>query len=246
MNELNEQKKQALVEHLIELRNCLVKSFIGWIIGAILSYIFAEYIINFLLLPLYKIIPKESTVFFRTFPEVFAVYIKFSIIVGFVISSPYIFYQIWNFISPGLYQHEKKWVKSALFLTCFSFLIGDLIAYFLFLPYILKFLYSFGEKFLIFKPFLKEYISFVLKTFIFFGLFFQLPAFLFLLSKLDLVNSSQLKKFRPYAIIFFFFLAAIATSGIDPLNQILLALPLTLLYEVGIILVKFGEIKIGG
>ncbi len=243
MNKSNEEKKQALVEHLIELRSCLIKSFIGWTIGAIIAYIFAEHIINFLLLPLYKIIPKGITVFFRTFPEVFAVYIKLSIIMGFIISSPYIFYQIWSFISPGLYQHEKKWVKSAIFLTCFSFLIGDLIAYFLFLPYILKFFYSFGEKFLIFKPFLKEYISFVLKIFILFGIFFQLPAFLFLLSKLDLVNSAQLKNFRPYAIIFFFFIAAIVTSGSDPLNQIILALPLTLLYEVGIILVRFGEIK---
>ncbi len=243
---IEEQKKQNIVDHLIELRSCLIKSFVGWVIGAVISYFLAEHIINFLLFPLYKVISPQSKVFFRIFPEVFIAYIKLSIIVGFIISSPYIFYQIWLFIAPGLYPHEKKWVKSALFLTCFSFLIGDLLAYFIFLPAILKFLYSFGEKFLIFKPFLSDYISFVLKIFIIFGVLFQIPSLLFLLSKLDLVNSSQLKNFRPYAIILSFFIAAILTSGIDPLNQILLAIPLTLLYEVGIILVKLGEIRKGG
>ncbi|PMP66636.1 MAG: twin-arginine translocase subunit TatC [Thermodesulfobacterium geofontis] len=243
---IEEQKKQNIVDHLIELRSCLIKSFVGWVIGAVISYFLAEHIINFLLFPLYKVISPQSKVFFRIFPEVFIAYIKLSIIVGFIISSPYIFYQIWLFIAPGLYPHEKKWVKSALFLTCFSFLIGDLLAYFIFLPAILKFLYSFGEKFLVFKPFLSDYISFVLKIFIIFGVLFQIPSLLFLLSKLDLVNSSQLKNFRPYAIILSFFIAAILTSGIDPLNQILLAIPLTLLYEVGIILVKLGEIRKGG
>ncbi len=243
---IEEDKKQRLVDHLLELRSCLIKSFIGWVIGAIISYIFAEHIINFLLVPLYKAVSPHSKVFFRIFPEVFIAYVKLAIIVGFIISSPYIFYQIWLFIAPGLYPHEKKWVKSAVFLTCFSFLIGDLMAYFIFLPAILKFLYSFGEKFLVFKPFLKEYISFVLKIFIIFGVLFQIPSFLFLLSKLNLVTSQQLKKFRPYAIILSFLIAAILTSGVDPLNQLLLAIPLTLLYEVGIILVRLGEFKKGG
>ncbi|MDF2954191.1 MAG: Twin-arginine protein secretion pathway component TatC [Thermodesulfobacterium sp.] len=247
MHELTEEyKKQTLVDHLIELRSCLIKSFIGWVVGAVISYLLAEHIINLLLLPLYKVVPLQSKVFFRIFPEVFLVYIKLSIIVGFIISSPYIFYQIWLFIAPGLYPHEKKWVKSVVFLTCFSFLIGDLLAYYIFLPAILKFLYSFGEKFLIFKPFLKEYISFVLKIFIIFGVLFQIPSSLFLLSKLDLVTSSQLKSFRPYAVILAFLIAAILTSGVDPLNQLLLAIPLTLLYEVGIILVKLSEFKKGG
>jgi sec-independent protein translocase protein TatC len=240
---IEEQNKQTLIDHLIELRSCLIKAFIGWVIGAIVSYFFAEHIINFLLFPLYKVISPQSKVFFRVFPEVFVVYIKLSIIVGFIISSPYIFYQIWLFVAPGLYPHEKKWVKSVVFLTCFSFLIGDLLAYYIFLPAILKFLYSFGERFLVFKPFLNEYISFALKIFIIFGVLFQIPSFLFLLSKLDLVTSEQLRNFRPYAIILSFFIAAILTSGFDPLNQILLAIPLTLLYEVGIFLVRLGEFK---
>ena len=99
---------------------------------------------------------------------------------------------------------------------------------------------------MVFKPFLTDYINFILKFFIISGILFQIPSFLLLLSKLDLVNTQQLKRFRPYAIISAFLLAAIFTGGADPLNQILLALPLTLLYEVGIILVKLNEIKSKG
>ncbi len=239
--EVLSDKKQPLTDHLIELRGCIIKAFVGWSISAVISYIFAEKIINFLVLPLEKV--ASSSVFFRTFPEVFSVYIKLSIIMGFIIGSPYIIYQLWSFIAPGLYPHEKKWVKSALVLTCFSFIIGDLVAYYIFLPFILKFFYSFGEKFLTFKPFLKEYISFSLKVFIIFGILFQIPSFLLMLSLFGIADYEKLKKFRPYAIILSFLISAILTSGADPLNQILLALPLTVLYEVGIILVRLSKFK---
>jgi len=238
-----EEVKQTFVEHLLELRGCLLRAFIGWSVFAIISYILSPKIIQVFLYPLFKAIPKENTIYFRAFPEVFTTYLKLSIIMGFILGSPYIFYQLWQFIAPGLYPHEQKWVKSAVFLTCFSFLIGDLLAYFLFLPYFLRFLYSFGERFLVFKPFLTEYINFILKFFIFVGTIFQLPAFLLLLSKFDIVSLEQLIRFRPYAIILAFVIAAVVTGGADPLTQILIALPLTLLYEVGIILVRTTQIK---
>ncbi len=241
---LSESNKQGFVEHLIELRSCLIKAFIGWVVGASITYILilSGKIINILLFPLYTAIPHQK-VFFKTFPEVFSVYIKLSIIGGFILGSPYIFYQLWSFIAPGLYPHEKKWVKSVVFLTCFAFLTGDIVAYFIFLPSILKFLYSFGERFLIFKPFLKDYINFCLKFFITFGLVFQIPSFLLLLCKLEIVSIQDLKRFRPYAVILSFLIAAVVTGGADPLNQILIAIPLTLLYEAGIILIKITSLK---
>jgi len=241
--EVCEEEKQSFVEHLLELRGCLLKAFLGWAVGAVIAYILSFKLIQVFLYPLFKAIPHENTIYFRTFPEVFSTYLKLAIIIGFILASPYIFYQLWQFIAPGLYPHEKKWVKSAVILTSFSFIIGDLVAYFLFLPYLLRFLYSFGERFLVFKPFLTEYINFLLKFFLFAGTIFQLPAFMLLLAKLDLVTIDQFKRFRPYAIILAFVIAAVVTGGTDPLTQILIALPLTLLYEVGIILIRISKIK---
>ncbi len=244
MNEASlEEKKQPFIEHLIELRSCLIKAFIGWVLVTILVYLYSDNILEFLINPLRPYLPPSQKVYFKTLPEVFSSEIKLSAILGFVIGSPFIFYQLWSFVAPGLYPHEKKWVKITVIFSSFSFLLGDLVAYYLFLPFILKFFYSFGEQFLVFKPYLKEYIDFLLKLFLIFGIFFQIPFVIFLLNKLEIVNLEQLKKFRPYAIILAFVFASIITAGGDPLYQILLALPLTVLYEIGIILIKLTTIR---
>ncbi len=238
-----EEKKQPFIEHLIELRSCLIKAFIGWIIASILVYLYSDSILEYLINPLRPYLPSTQKVYFKTLPEVFSNKIKLSIIMGFVMGSPFIFYQIWTFVAPGLYPHEKKWLKIIIIFSSFSFLIGDLFAYYLFLPFILKFFYSFGEKFLIFKPYLKEYIDFILKIFLIFGIFFQIPSVVFLLYKLDIASLENLKKFRPYVIILSFVFAGIITTGGDPLYQILLAIPLTILYEIGIILIKITHLR---
>ncbi|MFN3407078.1 MAG: twin-arginine translocase subunit TatC [Caldimicrobium sp.] len=238
MTEITTEKKQPFLEHLIELRSCIIKAFIGWVIASILVYIFSDQILEFIINPLRPYLGADHKVYFRGLPDVFSTQIKLSVILGFILGSPYIFYQIWTFIAPGLYDHEKKWLKQLVFLTSFFFLLGAGIAYFLFLPFLLKFFYSFGEKFLVYKPYLKEYISFLLKTLLLFGLFFQLPSILFTLSRLGIVTLDQLCKFRPYAIILNFIFASLITAGGDPIYQILIAIPLTILYEIGILLIK--------
>ncbi|MCS7199259.1 MAG: twin-arginine translocase subunit TatC [Caldimicrobium sp.] len=242
MPELSD-KKQPFIEHLLELRACLIKAFLGWIVSCIVVYIFTDQIIEFLINPLKPFLKEEAKVYFKTLPEVFANQIKISVILGFVIGSPYIIYQLWLFVAPGLYPQEKRWLKSALILSSFSFLIGAVTAFFLFLPFILKFLHSFGAQFLVFKPYLKEYINFLLKILVIFGIFFQVPSIIFLLYKMDIVSLEQLKRFRPYAIVLSFILASVITTGIDPLNQILLALPLTGLYEIGIMIIKIHNLR---
>jgi len=244
MNELQAtEKKQPFIEHLLELRSTLIKAFLGWTIASILIYLYSDQILEFLINPLRPYLPSSQKVYFKSLPEVFSNEIKVSVILGFIVGSPYIFYQLWSFIAPGLYPHEKKWLRSLIVFSSFSFLLGDLVAYFLFLPFILKFFYSFGEQFLVFKPYLKEYLDFLLKIFLTFGLFFQVPFAIVLIHKLGIVELSQLKKFRPYAIILSFVIASIITTGVDPLYQILLALPLTILYEVGIILIKIFSLR---
>ncbi|MGC8872238.1 MAG: twin-arginine translocase subunit TatC [Caldimicrobium sp.] len=238
-----EEKKQPFFEHLIELRACLIKAFIGWAITSVLVYLYSDNILEFLINPLRPYLPLSQKVYFKSLTEVFINEFKLSVIIGFIIGSPFIFYQLWTFIAPGLYPHEKKCIKLTVIISSFFFLLGDLVAYYLFLPFILKFFYSFGEKFLIFKPYLKEYMDFLLKIFFIFGIFFQIPSVIFLLNKLEIVSLEQLKKFRPYAIILSFIVSSLITTGGDPIYQILLALPLTFLYEVGIILTKLIPLR---
>lgn len=242
MSEGTLEKKQTFIEHLIELRSCLIKAFLGWVIASVLVYFYSDHILEFLIHPLRPYL-VEKKIFFKTLPEVFSNEIKIAVILGFIVGSPYIIYQLWSFIAPGLYPHEKKWLKGALFMSSFSFLLGDLFAFYIFLPFILKFFYSFGTQFLMFKPYLKEYINFLLKILLIFGLFFQTPSIIFFIQKLGIVTIEQLKGFRPYAIILSFILASIITAGADPIYQILLALPLTVLYEIGIILTKISKIR---
>jgi len=237
-----ESKKQPFIEHLIELRSCLIKAFVGWIICSVLVYIYSDKILEFLINPLRPYLTTQK-IYFKGLAEVFSNEIKISAILGFIIGSPYIIYQLWSFVAPGLYPHEKRWVKKIIFVSSFFFLLGDLLAYYLFLPFILNFFYSFGSQFLTFKPYLKEYIDFLLKIFIIFGIFFQIPAVIYILKSLEIVSLEDLKRFRPYAVILSFVIASILTSGSDPIYLILLALPLTFLYETGIILVKLTNIR---
>ncbi len=234
-----EDIKKPFWDHLIELRSRLIRSFLAWVLGSIICYIYSDKILSFLLIPLkFTLNVSETVVYFKTLPEVFALQIKLSIIVGFILTSPYIFYQMWLFVAPGLYLHEKNILKLILFLSSLSFLIGVSLSYYLFLPALIKYLYTFGENFLVFKPYLKEYVNFVLKFFLFVGLLFQLPTSIFILTKISIIEVETLKKIRPYVIIISFFLSAIFTSSPDPVYQILLGLSLTILYEVGILLAK--------
>ncbi len=245
MDEKDLEQKQSFFEHLIELRSCITKALIGWIISAVLVYLFADEILEFIINPLRPYLGKEEKIYFKGLADVFSTQIKLSAILGFIIGSPYIIYQMWVFVAPGLYPHEKRWLKKIILFTSFSFIIGALVAFYLFVPFLLKFFYSFGEKFLVFKPYLKEYISFLLNTLLLFGLFFQVPSIIFLLNKLDIVRIEQLTNFRPYAIILNFLFASLITTGVDPLYQILIALPLTILYEVGILLIKISNLRRG-
>jgi len=231
------EKKQPFWEHLIELRFRLIRAFVAWVLGSILAYIYSDDIISLLVKPLQKLLPpSQHLVYFKTLPEVFSVKIKLSLICGFFIGSPYIFYQIWMFVAPGLYPHEKKLAKLVFFLSSFAFLIGIFLAYFFLLPALIYYLFSFGERFLQFKPYLSEYINFILKLFVLIGASFQLPTALVVLTKLSIVSRETLKKIRPYAILASFLLSAFLTPSTDPVNQILLALTLTSLFELGIFL----------
>jgi sec-independent protein translocase protein TatC len=169
-----------------------------------------------------------------TYPaEAFFAHIKISIVAGLFLVSPYVFAQIWGFIAPGLYAHERKWmVPMALFSGMF-FSGGALFGYFQVFPYAFDFFAGFSNEGIQFVPKLNEYLSFCLKLLFAFGLVFELPLFIFFLARLGMASSSGLRKKRKYAILFAFVLSAVLTPP-DPFTQCLMAGPLIILYEVGI------------
>ncbi|WP_285907504.1 twin-arginine translocase subunit TatC [Pseudodesulfovibrio pelocollis] len=169
-----------------------------------------------------------------TYPaEAFFSYIKISIVAGLFLVSPYVFAQIWGFIAPGLYAHERKWMIPIAVISAAFFTSGALFGYFVVFPFGFEFFASFSTEGIQFTPKLNEYLSFCLKLLFAFGFVFELPLFIFFLARMGMVSSDGLRKKRKYAILVGFVLAAILTPP-DPFTQCLMAGPLIILYEVGI------------
>jgi len=169
-----------------------------------------------------------------TYPaEAFFAHIKISIVAGLFLVSPYVFAQIWGFIAPGLYAHERKWMVPMALVSALFFVSGALFGYFIVFPYGFEFFASFSTDGIVFTPKLNEYLSFCLKLLFAFGLVFELPLFIFFLARLGMVSSTGLRKKRKYAILVAFVVAAILTPP-DPFTQCLMAGPLIVLYELGI------------
>lgn len=169
-----------------------------------------------------------------TYPaEAFFSYIKISIVAGLFLVSPYVFAQIWGFIAPGLYTHERKWMIPMAMISAIFFTSGALFGYFIVFPFGFEFFASFSTEGIQFTPKLNEYLSFCLKLLFAFGFVFELPLFIFFLARMGMVSSEGLRKKRKYAILIGFVVAAILTPP-DPFTQCLMAGPLIFLYEVGI------------
>lgn len=169
-----------------------------------------------------------------TYPaEAFFSHIKIAIVAGLFLVSPYVFAQIWGFIAPGLYAHERKWMIPMALLSGMFFTGGALFGYFQVFPYAFDFFAGFSTEGISFTPKLNEYLSFCLKLLFAFGFVFELPLFIFFLARLGLASSTGLRKKRKYAILTGFIMAAVLTPP-DPFTQCLMAGPLIILYEVGI------------
>ncbi|MFH1915136.1 MAG: twin-arginine translocase subunit TatC [Pseudomonadota bacterium] len=169
-----------------------------------------------------------------TYPaEAFFSYIKISIVAGLFLVSPYVFAQIWGFIAPGLYAHERKWMIPIAVISAAFFTSGALFGYFVVFPFGFEFFASFSTEGIQFTPKLNEYLSFCLKLLFAFGFVFELPLFIFFMARMGMVSSDGLRKKRKYAILIGFVVAAILTPP-DPFTQCLMAGPLIILYEVGI------------
>jgi len=225
-----EEKDMGFLDHLEELRGRIIKSLFSIIVFSIVAYVFSERLLEFITGP----IPE---VYFMAPTEAFSTRIKISLIAGIIISVPVIFYHVWRFIAPGLFQKEIKMVLPFVLASTIFFLIGAVFCFFLVLPLSIKFLLGFGTEKL--KPMIqiKDYVSFVSYLILAFGAVFELPVVSYFLGKIGMITANTLRKGRRYAIAAILVLAAVITPP-DVFSQMMLAGPLYFLYEVSILVVK--------
>ena len=231
-------KKLPLTAHLEELRKRLIYSFLSVGVAFGISYAYIKEIVEILMRPLVRALPAGSSLVFTAVPEAFFTYLKAALLAGVFFSSPFILYQIWAFVSPGLYEREKKYIYPYLFVSTTFFVLGALFCYFIVFPVVFRFFLSFATKDIRPLPAIKEYLTFTIKLLLAFGLVFQWPALILFLSRMGVVSSKTLAKNRKYAILGIFVAAAVLTPP-DLVSQILLAGPLLVMYEGSIWMAKF-------
>ncbi|MGD9732410.1 MAG: twin-arginine translocase subunit TatC [Desulfamplus sp.] len=239
-----EEDKLPFTEHLSELRDRLIRCFIAVGVGFVISYFFKEKLFDILNAPLVKVMGVETKMIFTGLPEAFFTYMKLAFISGIVLATPVLFYEFWMFISPGLYRTEKKFLIPAILLSMIFFIIGSSFGYFIVFPYGFKFLLGFASANIMAMPSMKEYLAFSSKMLLAFGFVFELPLVLTLMARMGLVTVEFLKKNRKYAILIIFIVAALVTPGPDIISQLMMALPLMVLYEMSILGARvFGKKK---
>ncbi|MDQ7038443.1 MAG: twin-arginine translocase subunit TatC [Aquificota bacterium] len=231
-----------LTEHLRELRIRLLRSVLAFLIASGVSFYFARHIFEFLKIPVVKSYPQVDLITLSPTEPLF-ILIKISLMVGFIIASPVILFEIWRFVEPALYPHEKRLFLPLLISSILLFVSGGVFAYFVVLPLALKFLLGLGFSQLAATPYLSVnmYISFVLKMLIAFGIAFEMPVFLYMLQRAGIVSEDQLKRFRRYFIVVAFLIGALIAPDVS--TQILMAVPLLVLYEVSILLGRMARRK---
>ena len=241
---MDEDGKAPFTAHLEELRKRLITCFIAVGVGFVLSYGFKEKLFHILVQPLLRVMETDDKLIFTGLPEAFFTYLKVAFLSGLMLAAPVIIYQFWMFVAPGLYEKEKRALLPIIFLSSVFFIGGSLFGYFIVFPWGFKFFLGFATDYIRPLPSMKEYLSFSAKLLLAFGLVFELPLVLTFLAKLGLVSVDTLKKNRKYALLLFFAGAAILTPP-DVVTQIMMALPMMLLYEISILGARvFGKKKI--
>jgi len=231
---MDEDEKLPFTEHLDELRKRLIICLAAVGVGFVASYGFKEKLFIILTRPLIRVMPPGDKLIFTGLPEAFFTYLKVAFLSGLILAAPVIIYEFWMFVSPGLYRREKRILIPIVLLSTVFFVGGALFGYFVVFPYGFKFFMGFASDTIQPLPSMKEYLGFSSKLLLAFGLVFELPLAVTFLARLGIVSTPFLTKNRKYAILLFFTAAAILTPP-DVVTQIMMALPLMLLYEISIL-----------
>lgn len=229
-------------EHLGELRGRIIKALIGVLLGLFVCLIIVNSLVeNVLLIP-----AKHSHMDLQNlkpFGQVM-VYFQVALIGGIVLSLPNLFYQFWKFIAPALREREKKYITRIVTFSTGCFLLGVVFAYYVMLPMTLNFAVTFGSQTIRNQFSIDEYMDIILSVMLACGVIFELPMISFFLSKLGILTPKFMRKYRRHAIVIIMFVAAILSPGTDPVSQLILAVPLLVLYEISIIVSKFSVKKV--
>ena len=229
--------------HLVELRDRIIKASISVIVLFLGMVYWAPDIFQLLARPLLDVLPKGAHMIVTDVTGSFFVPIKVTLMAAFVLALPVVIYQVWAFVAPGLYQHEKKLVIPLVVSTYTLFLIGMAFAYLLVFPTVFSFMVSYNEPLgADMSTDIDKYLSFAMTTFLAFGFTFEVPVVVVVLVRLRMVKLEKLKEIRPYIIVGAFVVAAVVTPP-DVLSQLLLAIPLCVLYELGLLIARFYQPK---
>ncbi len=224
----------SFMSHLIELRDRLLRCVIALLLVFICLFPWARELYNFLAQPMLASLPAGGQLIATEVTAPFFVPVKVTMMAALVIALPYLLYQIWAFVAPGLYAHEKKLVVPLIVTSTLLFLCGMAFAYFLVFPVVFHFMVSVAPQGVAVMTDIGKYLDFVLTLFIAFGVTFEVPVAVVILVKMGMVSVAKLKEIRPYVIVGAFVIGAIFTPP-DVVSQIMLAVPLWILYEIGIL-----------
>jgi len=230
-----EGTEQPFVSHLVELRDRLVRAFIavGLVFGGLCLWPGPAGMYDLLAAPLVAQLPKGATLIATSVISPFIVPLKITLMASFLVALPVVLYQVWAFVAPGLYSHEKKLVLPLVVSSTLLFLLGVAFCYYFVFGQVFAFIQSFAPKSITAAPDIEAYLSFVLTMFIAFGAAFEVPVAVVVLARMGIVTVAQLKEWRGYFVVAAFVVAAIITPP-DVVSQLSLAIPMCLLYEVGI------------
>jgi sec-independent protein translocase protein TatC len=232
--------KMSFLEHLDELRKRLIYIVYSLIAGCVVAYIFIQRIFDFIMRPMQQMLPHDAPgagrLMYTAGAEPFMLYVKIGFIAGVFLSSPLILWQIWKFIAPGLYSHEKKFAIPFVGLSTVFFVTGGLFAHYVAFPWTWKFFISFSTDYMVFIPKVDEAFSLYTKMILGFGIIFEMPTLVFFLARMGVVTGGFLLKYFKYAFLIIFIVAAVISPGTDMMSQVIMAVPMLGLYIISIVI----------
>lgn len=231
------EAQETFISHLVELRDRMLRAIIAFGVVFVCLMPWAGDIYDLLALPMMNTLPEGTHMIATGVVTPFFVPVKVTMLVAFVLALPFVLYQVWAFVAPGLYAHERRLALPLVLGSTVLFLLGMAFCYFFVFGTVFKFIAEFAPKSIVPAPDIEQYLSFVMTLFIAFGLTFEVPVAVILLVKAKVVTIAKLVEARPYVIVGAFVIAAIVTPP-DVISQLMLAIPMCLLFELGILIAR--------